>query len=69
MRAGKGGRPWIWASKAERRHGSFHESTDAGWDQALTTGFLSDVKLRRAVIPGMAERGWGRAEKVAATAT
>jgi 3-oxoacyl-[acyl-carrier protein] reductase len=34
--------------------------SDEDWDEALSTDFLSGVRLARAFGPGMAARGWGR---------
>jgi len=40
--------------------GLFHELTDADWMTALDTDFMAAVRICRAIIPGMAEQGWGR---------
>jgi len=40
--------------------GLFHTLTDNDWATALETDFMAAVRVARAFIPGMAERGWGR---------
>lgn len=40
--------------------GSFEDATDDKWQRAFDLTFLSAVRLIRAVLPGMKERGWGR---------
>jgi NAD(P)-dependent dehydrogenase (short-subunit alcohol dehydrogenase family) len=37
----------------------FFETTDADWERSLAVNLLSGVRLSRAYLPGMAERGWG----------
>lgn len=34
--------------------------TDADWNEAWQTDFMSGVRVARAFVPGMRERGWGR---------
>lgn len=41
------------------------EMTDADWEHAWHTDFMSAVRLTRLLAPGMAERGWGRLVYVA----
>ncbi|SMF05275.1 NAD(P)-dependent dehydrogenase, short-chain alcohol dehydrogenase family [Tistlia consotensis] len=38
----------------------FFEVEDAEWQRFLETNLLSGVRLSRAWLPGMVERGWGR---------
>lgn len=40
--------------------GLFHTLTDNDWATALETDFMAAVRVARAFIPAMAERGWGR---------
>jgi len=40
--------------------GEFHEMTDADWHEAIDTDFMGAVRILRAVVPSMAEAGWGR---------
>lgn len=40
--------------------GIFHELDDEDWRLALEVDFLAAVRICRAFIPAMAERGWGR---------
>ncbi len=40
--------------------GSFAIFDDAAWQRALDLNLMSAVRLCRAVLPGMKERGWGR---------
>jgi len=40
--------------------GSFEDATDASWELAYSLTFLSAVRMIRAVLPDMKERGWGR---------
>jgi 3-oxoacyl-[acyl-carrier protein] reductase len=40
--------------------GLFHTLTDSDWSAALETDFMAAVRVARAFIPSMAERGWGR---------
>jgi 3-oxoacyl-[acyl-carrier protein] reductase len=40
--------------------GPFVDADDAGWDLALRQNLLATVRLIRAAVPGMRERGWGR---------
>ena len=40
--------------------GRFVDVTDAGWDLALQQTLMGTVRLIRAALPGMRERGWGR---------
>lgn len=40
--------------------GPFHEIDDAGWDEVLDVNLMGPVRLTRAFLPGMRERGWGR---------
>ena len=36
------------------------EMTDDDWTEAWSTDFMSAVRVMRALVPDMAERGWGR---------
>ncbi|EGJ50810.1 SDR family oxidoreductase [Desulfocurvibacter africanus] len=38
----------------------FFETPDEEWDRFLAINVLSGVRLSRAYVPGMVERGWGR---------
>ncbi|WP_116085402.1 SDR family NAD(P)-dependent oxidoreductase [Tropicimonas sp. IMCC34011] len=38
----------------------FFDASDADWDGYWATNVMSGVRLSRALIPAMAERGWGR---------
>ena len=38
----------------------FLEETDEDWDRVLALNVISAVRLTRAVLPAMVERGWGR---------
>lgn len=38
----------------------FFETDDAVWDRHWAINVMSGVRLARAYLPGMAERGWGR---------
>jgi len=40
--------------------GLFHEIDDAGWQHTVETDLMSPVRLVRAFLPEMRERGWGR---------
>ena len=40
--------------------GPFMETSDADWQDDLDLKFMAAVRLARAAIPGMQERGWGR---------
>lgn len=40
--------------------GVFHTLTDEDWQEALEADFMAVVRICRAILPGMAERGWGR---------
>lgn len=40
--------------------GHFHEIDDAGWQETLDVNLMAPVRLTRAILPGMRERGWGR---------
>jgi 3-oxoacyl-[acyl-carrier protein] reductase len=40
--------------------GKFHELTDKDWLLALDVIFMGAVRISRAFIPSMAQRGWGR---------
>lgn len=40
--------------------GIFHELDDEDWRLALEVDFMAAVRICRAFIPAMAERGWGR---------
>lgn len=38
----------------------FFEGDDSCWDEAWETNLMSGVRLSRALVPAMVERGWGR---------
>lgn len=38
----------------------FFETTDEVWDQYWATNVMSGVRLSRALLPAMVEKGWGR---------
>lgn len=38
----------------------FFEADDDLWQQILAVNFLSGMRLSRALVPGMVDRGWGR---------
>ena len=40
--------------------GPFMETSDSDWQDDLDLKFMAAVRLSRAAIPGMKERGWGR---------
>lgn len=40
--------------------GDFLEIDDAGWEEVLAVDLMSAVRVARAFIPGMREKGWGR---------
>ncbi len=40
--------------------GLFHEIDDKGWQHTVETDLMSPVRLVRAFLPEMRERGWGR---------
>jgi 3-oxoacyl-[acyl-carrier protein] reductase len=40
--------------------GRFVDTDEAGWDLAVRQNLLGTVRLIRAALPGMRERGWGR---------
>jgi 3-oxoacyl-[acyl-carrier protein] reductase len=40
--------------------GGFDAVDEAGWDVAVRQNLMSAVRLMRACLPGMRERGWGR---------
>ncbi|TBU86255.1 SDR family NAD(P)-dependent oxidoreductase [Phytopseudomonas dryadis] len=40
--------------------GDFFETGDAVWERHWQTNVLSGVRLSRALLPGLVERGWGR---------
>ena len=40
--------------------GEFHELTDDDWMKALQSDLMAAVRVCRAFIPAMADRGWGR---------
>lgn len=42
------------------RPGSWNELDEAAWETAFQLTLMSAVRLARAVLPGMIERGWGR---------
>jgi 3-oxoacyl-[acyl-carrier protein] reductase len=44
--------------------GEFTTFTDADWQHAFEVSFSSAVRLVRAVLPGMRQRGWGRVVSV-----
>lgn len=45
--------------------GLFHEIDDEGWQHTVETDLMSPVRLVRAFLPEMRERGWGRIVLVA----
>lgn len=40
--------------------GLFHEIDDEGWQRTVEVDLMSPVRLVRAFLPGMRDRGWGR---------
>ena len=38
----------------------FYDTDDATWERYWQTNVMSGVRLSRALLPGMVERGWGR---------
>ncbi|KAF1051644.1 MAG: 3-oxoacyl-[acyl-carrier-protein] reductase FabG [Stenotrophomonas maltophilia] len=38
----------------------FYETDDATWDRYWETNVMSGVRLSRALLPGMVDKGWGR---------
>lgn len=42
------------------RAGTFLETDEPGWEEAVALNLMSTVRLCRAVIPGMRQRRWGR---------
>jgi 3-oxoacyl-[acyl-carrier protein] reductase len=40
--------------------GRFSEVDEAGWDLAVRQNLMGTIRLIRAALPGMRERGWGR---------
>lgn len=47
--------------------GRFLDADDEGWDIAVQQNLLGTVRLIRAAIPGMRERGWGRIITITST--
>ena len=47
--------------------GRFVDADDAGWDIAVQQNLLGTVRLIRAALPGMRERGWGRIVTITST--
>jgi len=45
--------------------GTLWDVDDQAWDRVLRTMLLGPIRVIRAVLPGMAERGWGRVVVVA----
>jgi len=47
--------------------GPFLATDDAGWDMAVQQNLLGTIRLIRAALPGMRDRGWGRIITVTST--
>ncbi|MBL6633336.1 MAG: SDR family oxidoreductase [Thermoleophilia bacterium] len=47
--------------------GRFVDADDDGWDLAVQQNLLGTVRLIRAALPGMRERGWGRIVTITST--
>jgi NAD(P)-dependent dehydrogenase (short-subunit alcohol dehydrogenase family) len=47
------------------KQGDFLDASDDDWMEALNTNLMSAVRMARAVIPGMKDKGWGRIVLVA----
>lgn len=47
--------------------GRFVDADDEGWDLAVQQNLLGTVRLIRAALPGMRERGWGRIVTITST--
>ncbi len=47
--------------------GPFTGTDDAGWDIAVQQTLLGTIRLIRATLPGMRERGWGRIIAITST--
>jgi len=50
------------------RHRPIEDVPDADWQAAWELNVMAPMRLMRAVIPGMRERGWGRIVNVSSTA-
>lgn len=48
--------------------GPFESHGDGAWEQAIQQNLTSVIRLTRAVLPGMRERGWGRIVNVTSIA-
>lgn len=47
--------------------GRFVDADDEGWDLAVQQNLLGTVRLIRAALPGMRQRGWGRIVTITST--
>lgn len=49
------------------RPGGFSDVEEGDWEQAVQQNLLATVRLMRAVLPGMRQRGWGRIVAITST--
>jgi 3-oxoacyl-[acyl-carrier protein] reductase len=47
--------------------GRFIDTDDTGWDVAVQQNLLGTIRLIRAAVPGMRDRGWGRIITITST--